>query len=138
MSPGRYRLLVGGLLAAAAIAAVVGFLVTDTDQPDKVPQSEIVEHFLPKPGDEVMRQFELGVDLAPGYDGTLAVNGVNIPVEEQRRIPEQNPVFFTPGEGKSVERLLAGQNCVVANVWKISDGPGTANDKTVPWCFEAT
>jgi hypothetical protein len=93
---------------------------------------------VPKPDDEVVRQLELGVDLAPGYDGTLAVNGVEIPVDEQRRVPEQNEVYFTPGEGKSVERLLAGRNCVVATVWKTSDGPGTANDKTIPWCFEAT
>ncbi len=60
----------------------------------------------------MVRQAELGVDLAPGYDGTLAVNGVEIPVEEQRRVPEQNEVYFTPGEGKAVERLLAGPNCV--------------------------
>ena len=138
MARGRYLLLVGGLVVAAVLAAVVGVLMTDTDQPDQVPQSEIVEHLVPKAGDEVVRQFELGIDLAPGYDGTLAVNGVEIPVEEQRRIPEQNQVFFTPGEGKSVERLLAGQNCVVATVWKTSEGPGTANDKTIPWCFEAT
>ena len=138
MSQGRYRLVVGGLVALAAIAAVVGFLVTDVDKPDQVASSDIVERFVPKPDDEVVRQFELGVDLSPGYDGTLAVNGVEIPVEEQRRVPEQNEVYFTPGEGKSVERLLAGRNCVVATVWKTSDGPGTANDKTIPWCFEAT
>ena len=56
----------------------------------------------------MLRQAELGIDLAPGYDGTLAVNGVDIPVEDQRRVPEQNEVFFTPGEGKAVEQLLAG------------------------------
>ena len=138
MSQGRYRLVVGGLVALAAIAAVVGFLVTDVDKPDQIESADIVERFVPKPDDEVVRQLELGVDLAPGYDGTLAVNGVEIPVDEQRRVPEQNEVYFTPGEGKSVERLLAGRNCVVATVWKTSDGPGTANDKTIPWCFEAT
>ena len=74
----------------------------------------------------MLRQAELGIDLAPGYDGTLAVNGVEIPVEEQRRVPEQNQVFFTPGEGKVVERLLAGPNCATAIVWKAADGPGTA------------
>ena len=137
MARGRYLLLVGGLVVAAAIAAVVGVLMTDTDQPDQVPQSEIVEHLVPKAGDEVVRQFELGIDLAPGYDGTLAVNGVEIPVEEQRRIPEQNQVFFTPAEGKVVEQLQAGPNCATAVVWRSAVGPDTADDKSFTWCFEA-
>ena len=138
MSQRRYRFVVGGLVLAAVVAAVVGFLVTDTDQPDQASQSDIVERFVPKPNDEVVRQFELGVDLAPGYDGTLTVNGVEIPVEEQRRVPEQNEVYFTPGDGKAVEQLNAGPNCVAATVWKAADGPGTANDQTFTWCFEAT
>ena len=138
MSSGRYRLLVGGLFAAAVVALVVGIAVTDTDHRDATPQSEIVEHLVPKANDEVLRQSELGIDLAPGYDGTLAVNGVDIPVEDQRRVPEQNQVFFTPGDGKAVEHLVAGPNCVTATVWKAADGPGTANDRTFSWCFEAT
>jgi hypothetical protein len=138
MSSGRYRLLVGGLFAAAVVALVVGIAVTDTDHPDDTPQSEIVEHLVPKANDEVLRQSELGIDLAPGYDGTLAVNGVDIPVQDQRRVPEQNQVFFTPGDGKAVEHLVAGPNCVTATVWKAADGPGTANDRTFSWCFEAT
>jgi hypothetical protein len=138
MSSGRYRLLVGGLFAAAVVALVVGIAVTDTDHPDDTPQSEIVEHLVPKANDEVLRQSELGIDLAPGYDGTLAVNGVDIPVEDQRRVPEQNQVFFTPGDGKAVEHLVAGPNCVTATVWKAADGPGTSNDRTFSWCFEAT
>jgi hypothetical protein len=63
---------------------------------------------------------------------------VDIPVEDQRRVPEQNQVFFTPGDGKAVEHLVAGPNCVTATVWKAADGPGTANDRSFSWCFEAT
>ena len=138
MSSGRYRLLVGGLVAAALLALTVGIAVTDTSDPDDTTQSEIVERLIPRANDEVLRQAELGIDLAAGYDGTLTVNGVSIPVEDQRRVPAQNQVFFTPGEGKAVERLAAGRNCVSATVWKAADGPGTANDRTVDWCFEAT
>ena len=138
MSSGRYRLLVGGLVVAAAVALAVGFAVVDTSDPDDATQSEIVERFIPRQGDEVLRQSELGIDLISGYDGTLAVNGVDIPVEDQRRVPEQNQVYFTPGEGKAVERLLAGRNCVTATVWKSAEGPGTANQRQFSWCFEAT
>jgi len=138
MSKGRYRALLAALLIGAVVALGIGIAVTDTTDPDDAAQSEIVEHFVPNANDEVLRQAELGIDLAPGYDGTLAVNGVAIPVEDQRRVPEQNQVFFTPAEGKAVEQLLAGPNCVIATVWRAADGPGTANDRTFRWCFEAT
>jgi hypothetical protein len=138
MSSGRYRLLVAGLVGAAVIALAIGIAATDLNKPDDTPQSEVVERFIPKPDDEVLRQAELGIDLAVGYEGTLAVNGVDIPAEEQRRVPEQNQVFFTPAEGKAVERLEAGRNCVTATAWKSSEGANTPNKRTFTWCFEAT
>ena len=138
MPPGRYRILLAALLVGAAVALAVGLAATDTSESDDTTPSDIVERFIPKQNDEVLRQAELGIDLAPGYDGTIGVNGVAIPVEDQRRVPEQNQVFFTPGEGKAVEQLLAGPNCATATVWKAADGPGTANDRTFTWCFEAT
>jgi hypothetical protein len=47
-------------------------------------------------------------------------------------------VFFAPGDGKVVERLNAGPNCVLAVVWKASIGRGTSRDQSFTWCFEAT
>ena len=138
MSQGRYRLLIGVLLVGAAVALFVAVRATDTGDEESGPASDVVERFVPGAGDEVVRQAELGVDLAAGYDGTILLNGVEIPEDEQRRVPEQNQVFFTPGEGKAVERLLAGPNCATALVWKTADGRGTANDRTLTWCFEAT
>jgi len=138
MSSGRYKWLVGGLVVAAAIVFAVGVAATDLNKPDDTPQSEVVERFIPEPDAEVLRQAELGIDLAVGYEGTLAVNGVDIPEEEQRLVPEENQMFFTPGEGQSVERLLAGRNCATATVWKSSEGPDTPNKRDISWCFEAT
>ncbi len=138
MSRGRYRLLIAVLVAGAAVALVAAVRATDTGDGDGEPTSDVVERLTPEAGDEVLRQVELGVDLAPGYDGTLLVNGVEIPADEQRRVPEQNQVFFTPAEGKVVERLQAGPNCATALVWKAADGRGTASDQTFTWCFEAT
>ena len=138
MSQGRYRALVGALAVAAIVALIVGIAATDTSDPDDATQSDVVERLVPQRDAEVLRQAELGIDLAPGYDGTLAVNGVDIPVEDQRRVPEQNEVYFTPGEGKAVEQLRAGRNCVTATVWQAAEGPGTSNERTIAWCFEAT
>ena len=137
MAQGRYRLLISVLVAGAVVALIVAVRATDTGE-DAAPASDVVEQLVPEAGAEVLRQAELGIDLAPGYDGTILLNGVEIPAEDQRRVPEQNQVFFTPGEGKAVERLLAGPNCATALVWKTADGRGTSRDRSFNWCFEAT
>jgi hypothetical protein len=137
MSEGRHRLLIVVLVAGAAAALFFGVRATDTGDDEPGSASNVVEHFIPAEGDEVIRQAELGVDLAPGYEGALFINGVEIPTDELRLVPQQNQVFFTPGEGKAVERLQAGPNCALALVWRSSQGRGTANDQSFTWCFEA-
>ncbi len=140
MAEGRYRLLVALLVAAALAALYAGVRATDTGGDDGVAvrgQPEVVERLIPGRGDEVIRQAELGIDLGPGFEGALVVNGAPIPDEQLRLVPEQNQVYFTPGDGKAVEQLRAGPNCVEAIVWKSSQGRGTADDRSFTWCFEA-
>ena len=48
----------------------------------------------------------------------------------------QNQVFFKPGDGKVVDTLAAGSNCLTATVWMISEGH-TKDDQTLTWCFTA-
>jgi hypothetical protein len=136
MSEGRYRLLIAVLVVGALAALFAGVRATDTGEDDPV-SPDIVEHLKPGEGDEVIRQAELGIDLAPGYEGTLVINGIEIPDDELRLVPEQNQVFFTPGEGKVVEALHAGPNCAQAVVWRSAQGRGTADDRSFTWCFEA-
>lgn len=136
----RYKVGVAIALAAAAGALLLAVTRTNTDNDDPVHVSarpEVIERLIPFNGASILRQQELGVDLGPGYEGTLIINGVEVPADEQRLVPEQNQVFFTPGEGKAIEELPAGTNCVVALVWKSSMGRGAA-DEQFRWCFEAT
>lgn len=139
MSDGRHRLLVGVLVVGACAALYAGVRATDTGEDDVAVSGgrDVVEHLVPGNGDDVIRQAELGIDLAPGFEGAITLNGVPIPEEELRIVAEQNQVFFTPGEGKAVERLQAGANCALATVWRSSEGRGTANDRSFTWCFNA-
>jgi hypothetical protein len=140
MSDTRFRLLIAGMVVIAMAALFAGVRATDTGGDDPVTVSgrpDVVEQVIPQAGTEVIRQAELGIDLAPGYEGALVLNGVAIPTDELRLVPEQNQVYFTPGEGKVVERLNAGPNCAEAVVWKSSLGRGTSNDESFRWCFEA-
>ena len=141
MAEGRYRLLIAVLMVAALAALYAGVRATDTGGgEDRVAvrgQPEVVERLIPGRDDEVIRQAELGIDLGPGYEGALVVNGAPIPDDQLRLVPEQNQVYFRPGDGQAVEQLQAGPNCVEAIVWKSSQGRGTADDRSFTWCFEA-
>jgi hypothetical protein len=139
MSETTYRLVIVGAVLVAFGLLWFGIRATDTDTPDAVhsPSARVaVEQVIPAQGDQVLRQTEIGIDLAAGYDATLALNGTVIPREQQRRVAAQNQVFFKPGDGKVVDALRAGSNCLTASVWKQSEGRGD-NDQTITWCFTA-
>jgi hypothetical protein len=136
----RYKVVVAIALAVAAGAMYLAISRTNTDPDEPVhvaSRPDVVEHLIPLNGAEIQRQQEIGVDLAPGYEGTLVVNGTEIPMDEERLVPEQNQVFFTAGEGKAIEELPAGTNCVVAIAWKSQNGRGPS-DEQFRWCFEVT
>jgi hypothetical protein len=136
----RFRLLVALGVAVAAAAMIAAIVRTSTDEdtpPTASGKRTVVEHLIPLNRAEVLRQAELGVDLAPGYEGTLIVNDLEIPQDELRLVPEQNQVFFTPGEGKVIEELPAGRNCVVALAWRSEVGRGPDDERTT-WCFDVT
>jgi hypothetical protein len=140
LSDARYRLFLVLAIGGALGALVLGYRATQPDDVAPITVSarpDVVEQLLPRSGAEVIRQAELGIDLAPGYEGRLVLNGVEIPVDELRLVPEQNQVFFTPGEGLAVERLDPGPNCVTAIVWESAVGRDPATDEAFQWCFEA-
>ncbi len=135
----RYRLAVTAALLVAALALFLGVRATETGGDDSAlaGRPDVVEHVFPPRGAEVLQQAEVGIDLAPGYEGALILNGTAIPTTELRRVPAQNQVFFAPGPDRSFETLAAGQNCVTAIVWRSAAGRGPT-DLSFQWCFDAT
>lgn len=140
LSDGRYRLFLLVAIGGAVAALFFAYQATQTGARDPVTvagRPDVVERLIPRSGAEVIRQAELGIDLAPGYAGTLVLNGTEIPTVDLRLVPEQNQVFFTPAEGKAVERLEPGPNCVTAIVWESAVGRDPATDLSFQWCFQA-
>ncbi len=138
----RYRIFVAVALVVVAVLLYAAVKITNTGEDSDEPASvraapDVVEHLVPPQGSQIPRQSEIGIDLAPGYDGTLIVDGVPIPTDQERRVPEQNQIFFTPGKGKVIEELRAGQVCMTAVAWKSSVGRGK-DDRSFNWCFGVT
>ena len=140
MSDRRWRVLVVVALGVAGALLVAGVQATRTE--DSGPplvngRPDVLEREHPRRGAEVLQQAEVGVDLAPGYEGALTIGDTEIPTDELRIVREQNQVFFSPGAGRTFEALPSGPTCATATIWRSADGRGV-NDITFRWCFDVT
>ena len=130
------RIVIGLLLVAAFGAfALAGRYGVDSTE-DLTALDSAVEQLIPGDGSpNVLRQAEIGIDLATGWTGELSINGTPIPDDQLRRNDPLNQLFFTPGEGKEIERLPAGTVVVVASIWRPVAGETRADSRPVVWRF---
>jgi hypothetical protein len=83
-----------------------------------------------------IRQAEIGIDLASGWDADLVINGVDIPEDQERRNEPLNQVFFSPGKDKVIEALAPGLVEVTAIIWRPIDGQTREKgSRAVRWSF---
>ena len=137
----RYQVVVTAAIIVAALALFAGIRATESSSGTTVRingRPDVVEHVVPTDGSQALHQSEIGIDLAPGYEGALVLDGTPIPTEELRIVAQQNQVFFAPGEGRTFSALPSGRNCATAIVWKSAAGRGTSADLTFQWCFDVT
>ena len=131
------RVLLGFAALMGAGALLLALLLADTDDNDvTVTGNAAVDELIPPRSAEVLSQETVGIDLAPGYDAQLTINGVVIPPEQIRHQPNLNLFTFRPDQGKVIERLQAEQNCAVVAYWRQEAGPAEAD--TISWCFTAS
>ena len=136
------KIVIAVLLLIAAAGLVLAYNRTETgndDDPIVSSGGVPLDGFglRPQRNAEVLRQTEIGIDLKPGFEAVLEVDGVEIPAAELRIVPPENQVFFTPTDGATVEQLEAGRRCVTAIYWQSADGR-TDDSPRYTWCFEVT
>jgi hypothetical protein len=125
------RVLISLLLGLAFAGFFYAFTrPTDSQQP---PFRDVaVKHIEPTPGELVLRQTEIFVEVAAGYDAELFVDDLNIPRDQVRRTGMR--YSFTPGEEKVIEELAPGRRCVKVELWDTTvEGSPHRN---YGWCFE--
>lgn len=129
-------------LGTAAVAAlglgliVLGFARAQTGDEGLPPVDPAVEQQIPSPGSLVLRQSQVGVDLAPEYTGYLVIDDVRLPEDQLFTDPALNQVFFTPHEGADIEEFAEGAHRISAVFWKIAEGEATA--RSVSWTFRVS
>ncbi|MGI9120190.1 MAG: hypothetical protein ACR2G7_08750 [Acidimicrobiales bacterium] len=130
------RRVVTGALVLAALSAFVFAFTLGPGNTDIALTGDAVERLVPSQGSQVLRQTEIGIDLAPEWTAVLLVDGKEIPEDQLRRVDAQNQVFFTPGPGKEIEQLEAGTVSVTAMVWRPVAGETRADADVVRWTFQ--
>jgi hypothetical protein len=111
------RLGISLLLAGGLVIFVVGFTSGGTSRPDGLP--EAVVSFAPGPGDRVLRQTPIQVELAPIYTGALIIDGQEVVLKYAQA--QKNILTFQAGKGTEFEEFLPGTHTVRVEFWKLTE-----------------
>jgi hypothetical protein len=145
------RLGISLVIAGALALIVYGFASAQTGDADvEVPTG--IERVLPMPGALVLRQSQVGADLASGYRGVLIIDGQEIPTQDAQApgAPNndptvnydavfdlaQNTVLFLPRQGATIEEFSPGEHQVTVVYWKIDETRDDAQSFT--WKFNVS
>jgi hypothetical protein len=137
------------LLGAVLILVVTQRSSADSEGGGSPCNNPSVVAWDPCPGDRILRQAQVGVELDQGYDGRITVNGIEVPetqmqgaivpgtdayealtAEERALGPRpnnKNVVKFQPGEGKVVEEFN-GQVRIHIRFWPEAEGEDAAQE----------
>jgi hypothetical protein len=139
-------------LVAVAIGLIVAGFATGVHGDAAIVLPPEVEQVVPKPGDLVLRQSEVGIDLKPGYRGVLVIDGQEIGTTDLSSDatqaapagaphdavfdPAQNTVHFQPRQGATIEEFAPGSHEITAIYWKLDQTRDSA--KQFSWRFQVS
>jgi len=150
----RSRLLVSMGIALGIVLIVFGFASGITgDEARSFPAA--IERMSPADGDRVLRQAQIIVDFTTGYEASLNIDGIELPVTRLDELsstgaqpapgaqvelpatavfdPGNNVISFQPQPGALIESFTQGEHVATVRYWKILDGETKA--RTYQWRF---
>jgi hypothetical protein len=146
------RLGASALIACALALIIYGFASAETGDQAVEITDPAIERVLPQPGALVLRQSQVGADLAPGYRGVLIIDGQEIPTQDAQASGEangdvtvsfdavfdlaQNTVLFLPRQGATIEQFAPGDHQATLVYWKLEETRDQA--KTFSWKFKVS
>jgi len=150
------KLMLASFVIAAGIVLVIAGIRASVTGREQQQLPDAIEEVLPIRGaTQTPSQSEVFVDLLPGYDAVLILNGVeletislddlgtgtSVPKPGQQvavplaviREPGNNTFSYTPVDGAPIEEFEVGINHAEVIFWKTSDGRSRARSYT--WSF---
>ena len=156
--PTRTKIVIVVVLILAVGGFVVAGLSTDTDISDDIAVTgnggtgnetgggqtddpDGVIRTTPRDGAQTLAQQELRLQLSPGWTGELTFvpsSGVALPLPaDEVETTALNELVYVPDDGRTIERLPSGRNCVNATIWDQVEGR-EATERRHSWCFDVT
>ena len=120
-----------GFASALALLVTVVWLGSPLGVESTLP--EPVEEVFPLPGDTVVRQTAIEIDLPVGYSLTLEVDGIRIPHAEIGFTTGTGRFIWQPGPDRLFEVWTAGEHTVTIRWDRVSGGRPDPGEFT--WVF---
>jgi len=134
VNPRRYRQLI--TVAAGLLIVLIGIVWILNPQGESADLPRPVEGLFPLPGDAVVRQTAIEVDLPVGYSLDLEVDGVSIPTAEIGFTPATGQYTWQPGPTTLFEVWDAGEHEVTIRWERLTGGGPDPGEFT--WRFRIT
>ena len=109
------------LILSVALAGVVAAAVLLAPSGEDVEVPAPLEGIFPAPGDTVVRQTIVEIDLPVGYSIDLYVDGMWVPADEIGFTPSTGVFLWQPGPGRSMEVWTGGEHTIRV-VWDRTEG----------------
>lgn len=147
----RQRFVFAALLGLGLALVIYGFSTAKTGDDDVRITDPAIERLIPKPGDLVLRQGQVGIDLAPGYTGVLVIDGQEIatyqvgqsesPTAFDQSLDVQydqgtGTLLYTPRTGGPIEAFSPGGHIITARYWQLQQGREAS--RTFTWTFSVS
>ena len=129
----RYRAIYVGLALTLVAVVALGIAFGSPDRPGagRPPQIEAVS---PEPGETVVRQTRIEVDLVAGYAMDLYLDGFLVPTEELFFVEGTGVYSWQPGTNRVITELSPGQHEVTIR-WRTLSG--LPDEGEYSWTFRA-
>ena len=150
----RSRLLASIGISFGLVLVVIGFRSgLSGEEAREFPAA--IERMSPADGDRVLRQAQIIVDFVDGYEASLNIDGIELPVTRLDELsssgaqpapgaqvelpatavfdPGNNVISFQPQSGALIETFAQGEHVATVRYWKILDGP--AKSRMYQWRF---
>jgi hypothetical protein len=150
----RARLLVSAGIATGIVLIALGLRSGITGD-DARSFPEAIERMSPADGDRVLRQAQIVIDFAEGYEAALVIDGLELPVTRLDELttsgaqpapgaqvelpatavydPGNNVLSFQPQAGAPIAEFTQGEHMATVRYWKTLDG--AAKYRTYQWRF---
>jgi hypothetical protein len=131
----RQRIVITGLLLFAGVLMVLGFQWSKDRDDVVVARDPLVVAVSPAPGDQMLRQDTIFAEILLPQDGTLRVDGIEIPPQFLQKIQTGNAtrLSYTPGDNTPTGVLGPGNHRAVVQYWHPDQGRAASREYI--WSF---